>query len=300
MRYRGYLGEVTVAGDLLLLTTHAHGPQRQWQLALEDIGQVRLTMPEGERPGSLQVLPLAPAEFAGDEYAVQFEAGDADTFTALAAWLEDVVQLNVSDGDAPAEDVGVAAEEAADEDEDDGTLVFWGVSDLPAAPEPTTEAPPYAMRLLVAGSITAVLLVAVVVLTWPGGGKKAADHTTARRPPHPPLPATASPSPRRYRRRCRRCTRPGRRTRATPGLPVPAVLSPPSAHRRSRPAATSTSCWAPSAPSTTRTPPTPPVTRYSAFQNRACTPAASWSGAGSCPASSPTADLPLAQRRPSS
>jgi hypothetical protein len=192
MRYRGYLGEVTVAGDLLLLTSHAHGPQRQWQLALGDIGQVRLSMPEGERPGSLQVLPVAPAADGytapqGDEYTVQFEAGDADTFTALAAWLEEIVQLNLSDDEAPAEDVGGAA------DEDDGTLVFWGVSDLPAAPEPTAQAPPYAMRLLVAGSITAVLLVAVVVLTWPGGGKKAADHSTAQ-PTRSSTSAPATPS----------------------------------------------------------------------------------------------------------
>src|SRR3954466_11568980 len=155
MRYRGYLGEVTVAGDLLLLTTHAHGPQRQWQLALSDIGQVRLSMPDGEQPGSLQILPFAPASDGytapeGDEYTVQFEARDADTFTALAAWLEEIVQLNLSD-DVPAEAAAAADEEAIGEDEDDGTLVFWGVSDLPAAPEPTTQAPPYAMRLLIAG-----------------------------------------------------------------------------------------------------------------------------------------------------
>jgi hypothetical protein len=197
MRYRGYLGEVTVAGDLLLLTTHAHGPQRQWQLALSDIGQVRLSMPEGELPGSLQVLPLAPAtgEYTvpeGDEYTVQFEAGDADTFTALAAWLEEIVQLNLSDVDVPAEDVGGAADEGGEE-EDDGTLVFWGVSDLPAGPEPTAQAPAYAMRLLVAGSITAVLLVAVVVLTWPGGGKKAASHSTAQ-PTRSSTSAPATPS----------------------------------------------------------------------------------------------------------
>ncbi|MFL6074158.1 MAG: hypothetical protein ACJ73S_12245 [Mycobacteriales bacterium] len=235
MRYRGYLGEVTVAGDLLLLTTHAHGPQRQWQLALEDIGQVRLSMPEGERPGSLQVLPLAPADVAGDEYAVQFEAGDADTFTALAAWLEEIVQLNLGDGDggvpAEVEDEDAVAGAAAADEEDDGTLVFWGVSDLPPAPEPI-QAPPYAMRLLVAGSITAVLLVAVVVLTWPGGGKKAADHHTAQPTRSatstlatpsdsfsitPPVPPSVSPlhqtwSP--YPRRTGRSPRP-------PGGPVP-------------------------------------------------------------------------------
>src|SRR5690242_9050045 len=160
MRYRGYLSEVTVADELLLLTTYAHGPQRQWQLALSDVGHVRLTLPEGERPGSLQVLPLQPgepAELAEGDYTVQFQAADTGTFTALASWLEEIAELNLSD--PPAEDDEA---EPVPAEEDDGTLVFWGVSDLPPAPEPE-QAPKYAMRLLVAGAATALLLVAVVV-----------------------------------------------------------------------------------------------------------------------------------------
>src|SRR5690349_8300849 len=100
MRYRGYLSEVTVADELLLLTTYAHGPQRQWQLALSDVGQVRLTLPEGERPGSLQVLPLPtgePAAPADGDHTVLFRAPDTATFTALASWLEEIAELNLSD-----------------------------------------------------------------------------------------------------------------------------------------------------------------------------------------------------------